>query len=268
MCIPSRYSLLVLLCISGTVYAQHPAQVERTYEGVGLAPQLGATIPLDLVFLQSDSTEVRLDTLIQRPTILTFVYHTCPMLCSLVLDGLTRSLEDVPWTPGHKYDLVTVSINPSDQPSIAHSQRSRYLAQLDNPEANWHFLTGTEEAIRSLATSVGFGYSWIESEGEYAHPAAVIFLASDGRVTRYLPDVAPLGRDVRSSLVEASEGTIGTLLDRAFLFCFKFDPSSNSYVLAAQRTMKAGGIVAAVMLLGLLGVLWRREFTRPTDKEV
>jgi len=262
----ARYTLLLpLLLASWSAYAQHPSQVERAYAGVGLTPKLGASIPGDLVFMQSDSTAVRLDTLLQRPALLTFVYHTCPMLCSLLLDGLVRSLESVPWTPGEEYDLITVSISPDESPSLAQRQRERYLARLDQPHAEWYFLTGTESSIRALAESVGFGYAWVEEQGEYAHPAALIFLDSGGTVTRYLPDVAPEGREVRASLVEASEGTIGTLLDRAFLFCFQFDPSTNSYVLAARRAMKAGGLFAALMLVGLLAVLWRREFRSTSE---
>ncbi len=257
-----RTTLLLLFLAPTTVCAQNQAHVERAYEGVGLTPKLGARIPTDLVLMRSDSSAVRLDTLLQRPTLLTFVYHTCPMLCSVLLDGLTRALESVPWTPGQQYDLVTVSINPDETPSIAHRQRARYLGRLNRPAADWHFLTGDEATLRMLAESVGFGYTWVETQGEYAHPAALIFLTSDGVVTRYLADVAPHGRDVRASLVEASEGTIGSLLDRAFLFCFQYDPTSNSYVLAATRAMRIGGIFAALLLVGFLAFLWRREFTR------
>ncbi len=238
--------------------------MERAYEGVGLSPKLGAQIPAGLVFTDSDSTAVQLDSLMQRPVLLTFVYHTCPMLCSVLLDGLTRALEDVPWTPGKEYDLVSVSINPDEGPAIAAHQRARYLARLGRAEADWHFLTGDKEAVGALAESVGFGYKWVPEQNEYAHPAALIFLSADGVVTRYLADVAPYGRDVRASLVEASQGTIGSLLDRVFLFCFQYDPASNSYVLAARRTMRAGSILAAVALIGFLAILWRREMARPT----
>ena len=256
--------MLVLLWAPTMAFAQNRAHVARAYEGVGLTPKLGAQVPADLMLLRSDSTAVLLDTLLTRPTLLTFVYHTCPMLCSVLLDGLTRALESVPWTPGREYDLVTVSINPDETPFIARQQRDRYLKRLNRPGADWAFLTGDEAALRSLAESVGFGYRWVEEQQEYAHPAALIFLSDDGTVTRYLADVAPQGRDVRAALVEASAGEIGTLLDRAFLFCFQYDPASNSYVLAAKRTMRAGGIVAALLLTGFLAALWRREFNRPT----
>ena len=258
----TRFTLLLLL-LPGTAQAQSAAHVARAYSGVGLTPKLGAEIPPDLVFLRSDSTVVPMGTLLERPTLLTFVYHTCPMLCSVLLDGLTQALEAVPWTPGVEFDLVTVSISPDETPSLAAKQRERHLARLGRPEAEWHFLTGEESAIRALAESVGFGYSWVEEQGEYAHPAALIFLSEDGVVTRYLADVAPQGRDVRAALVEASEGSIGSLLDRAFLFCFQYDPTANSYVLAARRTMRLGGIMAAIALMSLLAVLWRRELIRP-----
>ena len=244
--------------------AQNLAHLERAYEGAGLTPKLGAQVPRNLVLMRSDSTAVTLETLLERPTLLTFVYHSCPMLCNVFLDGLTRALQSVPWTPGQEYDLITVSINPIETPAVAHLQRKRHLARLGRPGAEWHFLTGDEASLRALAESVGFGYTWVEEQAEYAHPAALIFLSAEGVVTRYLPDVAPRAREVRASLVEASQGTIGSLLDRAFLFCFQYDPTSNSYVLAATRAMRMGGALAALLLIGFLTVLWRREFIRPT----
>ncbi len=243
-------------------YTQNTAHLERAIEGVGLEPKLGAQVPAGIELVGSTGRTVVLDSLLERPTLLTFVYHSCPMLCSVVLDGLTRALESVPWTPGHEYNLVTVSIDPEDTPALAATQRERYLRRVDREDANWLFLTGEEAVVRDLARSVGFHYAWVEDQQEYAHPAALIFLSPGGTVTRYLPDVAPRGRDVRASLVEASEGTIGSLLDRVFLFCFQYDPTSNSYVLAATRAMRVGGLFAAVMLIGFLTFLWRREFVR------
>ena len=253
-----RFAPLLLLLASPAL-AQNEAHLARTTEGAGLTPKLGAQIPEGLVFTRSDGVLVSLDSLVTRPTLLTFVYHTCPMLCSVLLDGLTRALKDVPWVPGEEYDLITVSIDPQEAPATAHRQRARYLSILDEPEADWHFLTGNEETIGSLTSSVGFGFAWVDEQQEYAHPSTLVFLSSDGTVTRYLPGLAPHGRDIRASLVEASEGTVGSLLDRAFLLCFQYDPASNSYVFAAKRAMKIGGGVTAFLLVGLLLILWRRE---------
>ena len=259
-----RLMIPVVWLWSMPVQGQVAEQAARAYGGVGLTPRLGEQVPLDLAFTRSDGTEIMLADLFknERPVVLTFVYHTCPMLCSALLDGLTRALMDVPWTPGEAYDLVTVSFNPEDPPARAAQQRARYLRQLGRPEATWHFLTGDEASIEALTEASGFQYKWMEDQGEYAHPAAIIFLNPDGTITRYLADAVPRSRDVRAAIVEASRGTVGSLLDRAFLYCFQFDPAANSYVLTATRAMQVGGGLTALALLASLSLLWMREFKR------
>ncbi|MYB92038.1 MAG: SCO family protein [Rhodothermaceae bacterium] len=254
-------AILTLCMYSAPVYAQLTEQASLAYEGVGLTPRLGEQIPLDLVFTDSYGKAVTLGEYFQqdRPVVLTFVYHTCPMLCSVLLDGVTRSLDDVPWAPGDGYEMVTVSFSPADTPERAAEQRARYLRRLDDEDAEWHFLTGSEDAIRALTQATGFMFKWVEEQGEYAHPAAVIVLSDEGIITRYLPDLAPRGRDLRAAIVEASDGTVGNLLDRAFLYCFQFDPTANSYVLVARRAMQVGGGITALILIVSLGLLWMKD---------
>ncbi|MCY4000629.1 MAG: SCO family protein [Bacteroidetes bacterium] len=246
------------------IYAQLTQQASIAYEGVGLTPQLGEQIPLDLSFLDSDGKAVTLQEYFHqgRPVVLTFVYHTCPMLCSSLLDGVTRSLQDLSWTPGTKYEMLTVSFSPYDTPERAAQQRARYMNRLDYPVAEWRFLTGDEASITALTQSVGFEYKWIEDMGEFAHPAAVIVLSDSGMITRYLPDLSPRGRDLRAAIVEASDGMVGNLLDRAFLYCFQFDPTSNSYVLVARRAMQVGGGITALLLIAFLSILWINDSTK------
>lgn len=260
-------AIVLVACLWGIpTLGQVTQQAARVYDGVGLSPRLGAKVPLDVAFTLSDGTDILLKDLFGngRPVVLTFVYHTCPMLCSALLDGLTRALMEVPWDPGKAYDLVTVSFSPEDPPERAAEQRSRYLRQLDRTDASWHFLTGEASSIRALTEAAGFQFKWMEDQNEYAHPAAVIFMSPDGTITRYLADVAPSSRDVRAAIVEASDGKVGSLLDRAFLFCFQFDPAANSYVLAATRAMQVGGGLTVLALLASLSLLWVRDFRRRT----
>ncbi len=254
------------LCVHiSPLYAQLTEQASIAYEGVGLTPRLGETIPLDLVFTNSRGIQGSLKDYFHqdRPVVLTFVYHTCPMLCSALLDGVTRTLDDVSWSPGSTYEMITVSFSPEDTPERAAEQRARYLRRLEHENAEWHFLTGDEAAISALTEATGFMYKWVEDQGEYAHPAAVIVLSEKGVITRYLPDLAPKGRDLRAAIVEASDGRVGNLLDRAFLYCFQFDPTSNSYVLVAQRAMQVGGGITALLLIASLSLLWMKETKKP-----
>ena len=165
------------------------------------------------------------------------------------------------WTPGEAFDVVTVSFAADETPDLAARAKERYLMVLDRPEAakGWHFLTGSEENIHALADAVGFHFKWVEETQEYAHPTALILLGGDGKITRYLHGMQYEPRDVRTALVEASAGKVGTTVDRIVLYCFRYDSEANSYVADAVKLMKLGGGLTVLVLGLFLFIFWRRE---------
>lgn len=254
---------LVGLGLHGPASAQPASQLQAAFEGVGLAEQLGHTIPLDLTFRDEAGQPVALRQYFGggRPVLLTMVYHNCPMLCNMILDGLTTSLRELEWTPGQQFDIVTVSFAPDETPELAARQKAKYVQQLGRPEAaaGWHFLTGEEADIQALARAVGFEFRWDERQQQYAHPATIMFLSPDGIVTRYLYGFEYTPRSVRTALVEAGEGRVGNTLDRLILYCFQYDPNKGSYVPHALNIMKLGGLLTMLLLGTLLVFYWRRE---------
>lgn len=245
-------------------FAQLSGQEEPSvFEGVGIDPQLGEVIPGDLTFRNEQGEAVALQDYFdgERPILLTLVYHNCPMLCNVFLDKVTASLRDLAWKPGAEFEMLTVSFNAIETPALAARQKERYVDLLGAPEAadGWHFLTGNQEAISALTDAVGFSYRWVEEQQEFAHPTALIFLSGDGKITRYLPGIDFPARNIRTALVEASEGTVGTALDQIYLYCFRYDPQANSYAPYAVNIMKIGGLLTALALGATLLVLWRRE---------
>ncbi|NBC01483.1 MAG: SCO family protein [Bacteroidetes bacterium] len=266
-----RHALTVLIALGALgpwlwaddALAQRSGQSNEVYDEVDLQEKLGEQVATDATFYNEAGEAVRLATYFdgETPVVLSLVYHNCPMLCSLILDGVTNSLRDLEWTPGDEFEKLTVSFNAIETPDVAKRQKDRYLAKYGRPKAadGWHFLTGDEAAIAQLTESVGFTFKWVEDQQEYAHPAVLIFISGDGTITRYLHGMEYPERDMRNALVEASEGRVGSVVDRAIMYCFKFDPSSNSYVLHAWNLMKLGSILGALALGGVLLVFWRRE---------
>lgn len=233
--------------------------------------QLGQTVPGDVIFRDESGKEVELGQYLdgKEPILLNFVYHNCPMLCNLVMDGMAQSFKGLEWVPGKQFQVVTISFAPNEGPELAARQKKHYLEVVGKPEAaaGWHFLTGTEPQIQKLARAIGFEFKYIEEKKEYAHPAAIIFLSGSGKITRYLYGVEFPPRNVRAALVEASEGKVGTPIDQVFLFCFHYDPSENSYVLSAIKLMKAGGLLTLLALGSVLLVFWRRERRANSNSE-
>jgi protein SCO1/2 len=242
--------------------AQRTEPLPKELEGVGITEVPGATIPLDLEFLDESGARVRLGEYFGkgRPVILTLNYYRCPMLCGLMLNGLTAGLRELEWAPGEQFEIVTVSIDPSETPTLARLKKEAYLEELGRPGAatGWHFLVGQPESITPLAEAVGFKYRYNQERKEYVHAAGLFVATPDGRVARYLYGVMYEGRTLRLALTEAAEGTVGSSVDQLLLYCFHYDANQGRYVVAATNVMRVGG-AATVLILGIwLRAWWRR----------
>ena len=235
----------------------------EAYENVEIDPQFGERIPKDLVFQDEDGNDVKLSSYFDgtRPVVLHLVYHDCPMLCGVMTDGMTETLQELSWAPGDEFEVLTVSFNHRETPELARERKAHYLNQLDRPgaEDGWHFLTGSEESIEQLTEAVGYRFQWIESRQEYAHPPAAIFLSGEGTVSRYLQGVRYPAGDMRRALVEASEGQVGSALDQVVMYCFQYDPDEGSYTADVFNLMIGSSALFAVLFGGALVWFWRRE---------
>lgn len=241
----------------------------RELETIGVDEHLGARVPLDARFLDHRGHATTLGRYFdgRRPVVLNLVYHRCTMLCSMVLNGVIRSLKATPWSVGDQYDVVTVSIDPRDRPEVASAKRERVLEAYGRPtaERGWHFLVGAENDSRRVADAVGFRYRFDRASDQYAHPAVTVLLTPDGRVARYLYGIDYPPTDVRVGLLEASEGRQVSTVEKLILYCYHYDPQGKKYALVAMNVMKLGGAATMLGLGGLLTVLWSRERKRRTS---
>jgi protein SCO1/2 len=236
----------------------------KDLEGVGVDEHLGAKLPLDLAFLNDSGKMVRLGDLVgnSKPVILSLNYSSCPMLCNVQLTGLAQALQNVPWTAGLEYDVVSVSIDPRETPDKARQAKMKYaeLYGKGGSGHGWHFLVGQELAIEQLASAVGVKFHWVETQQEYAHAAVFALISPDGRIMRYIYGVSFEPKTLRLSLVEASEGKIGTTVDRFLLYCFHYDSTVGDYRPFAVNLMKVAAAVTVVVLaLVMVGFFWREH---------
>jgi len=231
-------------------------------KAVSIEQKLNSPVPLDLMFRDEHGRAVALGQYFSgKPVILTLVYYNCPMLCTQVLNGLDRSLEQIPMTIGKDFNVVTVSIDPTEQPVLAEAKQAVYMGMYNRPgaENGWHFLTGQESQIKQLADAVGFHYAYDPDSKQYAHASVVMLLTPDGKISRYFYGVTYPARDMRLGLVDASEGRIGSPVDQVLLFCYHYDPHTGKYGLLISRVIQLAGL--ATVLIGgfFLIVLFRGE---------
>ena len=258
---------MVMVCLwmgSGVARAQLVEEVPKALEEVGITEHLDAKLPMDLEFRDEDGISVTLGSFFdgERPVILTLNYYRCPMLCGLMLNGLVDGLEQMEWTPGQEFEIVTVSINPLETPALAKEKKQNYIKRYGRPSAmaGWHFLTGREPEIDRLAETVGFHFVYDPVEKQYAHAAAIFVCTPDGRVARYLYGIEYPSKRLKLGLLEASEGKIGSTLDQLILYCYHYDPSNRRYSPVAMNIMRVGGGATASILAVALGMFWFREW--------
>lgn len=232
-------------------------------EQVGIEEHLGDKIPLDTRFATSEGDTVTIGELMTdgKPVLLNALYYDCPLLCGLILEGVFEVVQELAWTPGRDYTILSFSIDPEEKSPLAAENKEFYLDELNRPEAadGWHFLTGREDQIKRVTEAAGFRYTVDEQTGEYIHPAAIMLLSPDGTITRYLYGIEFSEFDLRNALYEASEGRIGSTMERMVLYCFTYDPYSQSYVPVAINIMKLGGLATLVILGIFLGLFWIKE---------
>jgi protein SCO1/2 len=244
-------------------FARADSSLPPVLRDVRFDQRLNAQVPLDAVFADETGRTVRLgDYLGRKPVILVLAYYRCPMLCTQVLNGLVRSLLDIPFDVGKEFDVITVSFDPRETPELAAAKKHTYVERYARPGANegWHFLTGEEPSIKRLTGAVGFQYVYDPRHDQYAHASGIMVLTPEGKIARYFFGIDFASRDLRFGLEEASEHRIGSPVDRAVLFfCFHYDPIEGRYGPVIMNLVRLGGVLTILGLGTFIAVMWRQE---------
>jgi protein SCO1/2 len=254
-----RFASIAVLCALWTSLAAATGGGDGF--GSALSERLGQPIPLEARFWDQGGRPVRLGDLLdgQRPLVLVPGYYHCPMLCSLVHDGMARAVRDLGWTPGERFAIASFSFDAEDGAADASARQRAVLPVAGGltPE-RWPFLVGTQGDIDRVLEAIGLRVA--RDGGQFAHPAFAIVVAPDGRISRYLYGIEFAARDLRLSLVEAAQGRIGTLADRVLLYCYHWDPAAHRYGWAVVGLMRLGGLLTlAAMALGWWLLIRRRR---------
>jgi protein SCO1 len=229
---------------------------------IGIDQKLNQQIPADLQFRDELGNNVTLAKYFDgnKPLVLTLVYYECPMLCTEVLNGLLKAVNVMNLQVGNDFDVLTVSFDPKETPSLASAKKAAYVKAYKHDGANkgWHFLTGTQPSIDKLTKTTGFRYAYDPKSDLFAHGAAIMVLTPQGKISHYFYGVEFSARDLRLALVEASQGKIGSATDQILLFCFHYDPSQGKYSAYALNFVRLGGIIT-IICLGIFIVRHRKK---------
>ena len=283
-----RYSLafavLVTACVGGTCavaqdMVREGGKVELNntipfeQRGVSVDQNLGDEVPLNLPLIDANGKPAKTGYFIdgRKPTIVTLNYSNCPMLCNIQLTGLTNSLNKLDLKIGRDFRILTVSIDPTESTKRIAETKQLYVKELiknhPNVAEGWEFCTARQPIITRLAKVLGFNYKYDRANKQYNHPAMLAFVSPEGVISRYSLKVDFPPKQLRMALVEAGEGTVGSKVDQFILWCYSYDPDSNSYTPMAFRIMKLAGATTICLMLACLAPYWVGRKRDPNEQQ-
>ncbi len=242
-------------------------QAPSILNGVGIDQHLNTQLPLNLTFTDETGKLVPLANYFgKKPAILALVYYQCPMLCSEELNGLTSALQMVRYVPGKDFNIVVVSIDPTETTALAAAKKRTYLKRYGRPETadGWHFMTGTQANIDALTKAVGFRYVKLAVPGsnltQYAHASSIQIVTPEGKMAQYYMGVEYSPKDLLLGLDEASSNKIGSPVDNILTYCYHYNPAANKHDLIVGHVVQLGGLLTLLILGGFMFLMFRRDY--------
>jgi protein SCO1/2 len=250
--------LITLIAVYGKLYAQEMVKSDALKPGmeIGIAEQLGDTIPMDLWFINEINDTVTLGQLIDKPTILMFVYFDCPNMCSPLMDGVAEVVSKLDLTLGTDYQIITISFNTKDTPEKAREKKVNFVQKISaENQKHWIYLTGIQENINTITDAAGFKY---KAQGlDFAHAAALVIVSPQGKITRYLYGLSFLPFDVKMAVIEAQQGIARPTINKILEYCFAYNPGSKTYTIQITRII--GTITLIIAFIVFLTLMLKRK---------
>jgi protein SCO1/2 len=249
---------LLLLVAGGPVSS---AVTEKDLAKAVLAPPPNAIVPLSLPLRDLAGRALTLgDALAGRAALVIPVDFTCRGICGPALAILSASLVRTGLRPGSDFAFVVVGIDPEDSAENAHALLDSRVGDPDLAAAATILPAGP--GTQDLEDLVGYRFVYDAETDQFAHPAGVLVLSADGRLSRVLPSLSLDERTLRLAIIEASQGRIGSVMDRVALLCSGFDPVRGIYTPLILRVLAFAAAVTAGALAAALLWLHRRDATR------
>ena len=223
------------------------AYADTDEPSVGIVEHLDAYLPSDAKIINTNGDTILLKSLIDKPTILSFVYYRCPGICTPLMDGIAELINNSNLKLGKDYRVLSISFNPYEDYTIAKKKHENYSTVVNKVgmENGWNFFVADSANIANLTTAAGFKY--LKKGNDFVHTGGIIVLSPDGKITRYLNGVRFQPFEFQLAIIEATKGESGPTVNKLLQFCYSYDPVGQTYVL---NVTKVAGIV--ILFFGIL----------------
>lgn len=251
------FLLCVFILVFGTISSgQKPFDDKTKDPEIGIVEHLDDFLPTDIYLIDENNQRVVLTDLIDKPTIINWVYFRCPGICSPLMEGLAQVMNATDLVAGVDYQVLTISFDHSETIDLGKRKKTNYLNLVDKKEQinkGWRFFVSDSASIVKGTNAVGFKYK--RTGQDFAHAASVMVVSPKGKITRYLNGIYFLPFDFKMAIIESSKGMSAPTINKIMQYCFSYDPVGQAYVLNVTKI--SGTLILFVALLFFLVLIFK-----------
>lgn len=251
------FSLAFLFLFSGiNLFGQKVFDDKTKDPEIGITEHLDEFLPTDIYLIDENNQRVLLTDLIDKPTIINWVYFRCPGICSPLMEGLAKVMDESDMIPGVDYQVFTISFDPSETIDLGLRKKTNYLNLVNKKEAiskGWKFFVSDTVSIQKGTNATGFKYK--KTGSDFAHAASITVVSPKGKITRYLNGIYFLPFDFKMAVIESSKGMSAPTISKIMQYCFSYDPVGQAYVLNVTKI--SGTLILFVALLFFLILIFK-----------
>ncbi len=252
-----KTSVLLLLFVSPIcVLSQdviNPVADQNDVE-IGVVERLDEFLPDSISLINEAGEHVWLLDVIDKPTIINFVYYRCPGICSPLMEAVAGVMDKSDLVAGVDYQVLTISFDPSEPIDLGIRKKANYLNLMKNKVAEakngWLFFVSDSASIAKATNAAGFKYK--RTGNDFLHAASLTVVSNEGKITRYLNGMYFLPFEWKMAIIEASKGQSGATLNKVLRYCYTYDPVGQTYVMNVTKVSGTLILFFAVVLLLIL----------------
>ena len=230
------FLLIFLFSISANLWGQKPF-IDKTKDiEIGIDEHLDQFLPNDIYLINENNQRVCLTDLIDKPTVINWVYFRCPGICSPLMEGLAKVMDESDLKPGVDYQVLTISFDARETIDLGVRKKANYLKLVNKKDEiakGWHFFVADSASIVKGTTATGFKFK--SSGNDFTHAASICIVSPKGKITRYLNGITFLPFEFKMAIIESSKGMSAPTINKIMQYCFSYDPVGKTYVLNVTK---------------------------------
>ncbi len=231
---------LILLWVSISLTGQE--------QSFGLIEKGGQYLPDSIFVLNEDSVPIDLNLLINKPTLLCFVYYRCPALCPKTLSGIAELVNYTDAVPVEEYQIISISINPLESATEARAAKLKYTAEVQKEITPyfWRFFTADSISISKITDAVGWEFR--KSGQDFIHTTSSVLITPNRMISQYFYGTYFNYMHFDMSVEKAGNEEVEPTRLKTLKYCYNYKPQENSSLLTIFRSFGIS-LIFLVMVL-------------------